>query len=1666
VEALLASVGNRRFTGPATAAVAGAREGLWTMRNNPGIAYLCGPKALYSLLQWRKPEAKGLAVLDAYRSGKHGVSLAELESLAKRAGMPYRPAYRAAGAIPVPSLVHWKVNHYAAIVEQQGDRFHVKDPTFGEDLWLTEATIDAQASGYFMVPEEEKKTLQPVALAQAEAVHGQGYTASSDKDRTTPCDQVKSKAPCDGSPKQPGMADYDVHTMLVSLILTDTPLSYHPPKGHPIHFTLRYNQREANQPANFPFSNLGPKWTHNWLTYIEDSPANALAGVKRIVAGGGAVHYGGYDAATGVYEHGVADTAMLLRTASDPIAYERHLGDGSKEIYAFSDGATSGVRRVFLTQKIDAKGHATRLNYDADLRLLSVVDALGQASVLAYEQAGNPRLITGITDPFGRKAVIAYDAKGRLSSITDPIGIVSAFAYDSGDFVKALTTPYGKTTFAYTGNGTSRTLLITDPYGEKERVEFGQALGIPRVVHDVPKGDILTRPTYHDFRNTAYWGKQTYKDYGRAIGKAEISHWLHTIDNKTSGLLETFKKPLENRIWYNHPGQTSANRANNIRQETHSRIGRVLEDGSSQIFIRRFNDYGRPTYSEDPLGHYVKYEYTANQIDLLEVTRLRDGVEELVARYTWDDRHNMLSATDGRGNTTAYTYNAAGQVLTRTNALGQVTRYDYDQEGYLIRLAEPTGKTHRYGYDEAGRLAAYTDTEGHTRTHGYDALNRLVRTRYDDGSERRYTWDRLDLVRIRDRLGRETRFAYDALRRPISETDHMGRTTRYGYDASGRLLIVTDALDHVTRFEYDIQGRKRAAIDAEGQRTEYIYEHGTSRLVGITDAEQGATDYLYDRANRLIAVTDPNRHTTGYRLDEVGNLLQRTSPDSGTTVYRYDVMGQPSEKTDARGITEQYRYDALNRLQQILSEDSAFDVALSYDGTGYAEEVASERRQTALGRLTGMSDASGKTDWYYNLQADIEQIDTFFAGLGERPYSQYFEYDYSYEPGLGRLTRYLYPNGQRFDYRYDASGRVRAIDTTAFAMTKPVVADVAYHPVASDGIAAYTYGNGLSYRREVDALGRLSELTVAGVDNVLDRRWHYTPAGDVAAIDDVLDAGESRSYGYDPLHRLTDATGPFSYSYDANGNRLSKNGALYTPDANSNRLLAIVAGSEVITLEHDGSGNRVRQAGTTGDERSYQYDPRNRLSRVMEDQKELAGYRYNGFGQRVVKLTPNATEYSLYSPEGERISLIGADGRLSHNTFYWHGRPLAHYRPDSAGIYRFTSGNNKRHAALTFAPGQRRLQLTRYDGSRLDVVIEKAQWQVEETGNATVYRFAIEKPGKKNKTQWLKGWVRLDGPAGQGIAHLIDKTEDHSAKKQTYQLKGERVLEDYYYHTDHLGTPQAITDKDQTIVWQARYAPFGDAALPIHAIDNDLRFPGQYFDRETGLHYNWHRYYDPETGSYLTSDPIGLGGGLNTYAYVGASPLNFIDPSGLERCYAVGQQIRCFEGQMGKEERAIQVAFPAINGPLSPAGVGALAAETALCLAPELRAASGGVRLGSRFFATKSTSKELTTFFPPNNGFIGSTTKTTLQPGQTIDRFGGSDVSRFFSPADTPPAMRALPPGTAQLPLRTFEVLKPISVESGQVAPAFNQIGLGTQFRSNMQLGELLEQGFLKEVTQ
>ena len=139
---------------------------------------------------------------------------------------------------------------------------------------------------------------------------------------------------------------------------------------------------------------------------------------------------------------------------------------------------------------------------------------------------------------------------------------------------------------------------------------------------------------------------------------------------------------------------------------------------------------------------------------------------------------------------------------------------------------------------------------------------------------------------------------------------------------------------------------------------------------------------------------------------------------------------------------------------------------------------------------------------------------------------------------------------------------------------------------------------------------------------------------------------------------------------------------------------------------------------------------------------------------------------------------------------------------------------------------------------------------------------------------------------GNTLTAEIDADTDTETYKQAVFLDNAPVAylvgrDTYAIHSDHLGTPQMVTDKDGEVVWSAEYDPFGMATVNTASLELPYRLPGQYFDTETGTHYNYLRDYDPGTGRYITSDPIGLQGGLNTYAYASNNPLSSIDPLGL-----------------------------------------------------------------------------------------------------------------------------------------------------------------------------------------
>ena len=281
LQLLMDEVGTRGLTGPATEELDGAKEGLWAMRNDPGVAYLCGPMALKNLLLAQGAKPARVNFLDAYRSGPHGVTLQQVAELADQAKLDHTLVFRKPGQpVPVPSIVHWKLSHFAAVVGQNGDLFHIIDPTFGPDLWVSSRALDAESSGYFLVssaaPTADFRLVTP---DEARQVRGMGFTGNNWPFATTIFDsdcrrmrEEKRQSQSSDTDFLNALTSYKFSEMLVSLNLTDTPVGYAPPKGPPVYVTLTYNQREATQPSNFTFFNISPKWSLNWLSYVEDDP--------------------------------------------------------------------------------------------------------------------------------------------------------------------------------------------------------------------------------------------------------------------------------------------------------------------------------------------------------------------------------------------------------------------------------------------------------------------------------------------------------------------------------------------------------------------------------------------------------------------------------------------------------------------------------------------------------------------------------------------------------------------------------------------------------------------------------------------------------------------------------------------------------------------------------------------------------------------------------------------------------------------------------------------------------------------------------------------------------------------------------------------------------------------------------------------------------------------------------------------------------------------------------------------------------------------------------------------------------------------------------------------------------------------------------------------------
>ncbi len=1320
IEKVLHDIDNRPLQGSAVTRIATMRAALEMMKHNPGISFKCGPYALNRLYMVRDSSGRFDQSLVDVQSPSQGFSLSQLQVMARQAGMNYQMAFREPGSPIIPkAVVHWKLNHYSALLSNDSAYVACQDPTtgsrYGEDFWLTIRGLDSSASGYFLVPVGAlPKGWRSVSEGEGNQVYGKGYVPNDPGDHIGDDDEQSCTTNSKDKNLQP-MAQSNVHLGPVSLHIFDRPLYYTPPIGPAVEFIVEYHQKETAQPEHITYSSMGQNWTFKYLSYIKDNPNNPSAAATLYMMGGGIRTFTGYNSQTSSYYPELQSKDVLVRTCAN--CYELRHNDGSKEIYERPDGDNASQRRVFLTQIVDITGNILKLSYDSLLRITALQDALGQVTLLSYDNGSDVYEITQVTDPFGRFAKFHYNELNKLDSITDMIGIVSSFHYADAEFIDQMKTPYGATDFIYKEKHNDSSLLETHyPMGEKERVEFKyQADALSSNGLPIPNNiATFNGNTYLRYRNTFYWDKKAMQDGPGDFLKAKVYHWQHGNsatgeDGRTSPILESVKEPNENRVWFNYQDQNSPAYSNQGMSPTPSKIARVLDDGTSQLTQYSYNNLGKVTSTTDPSKRTTTYKYDTSNINVIEIRQPSNGLNDLLAQYTYNAHHQPLTVTDASGQTTRFSYNDAGQLQNVTNPKNETTRFSYDGYGYLQTVTGPiAGTTVSFTYDGIGRVQTVTDPEGYIIRTDYDALDRPTVITYPDSTYEQIVYDRMDVVKSRDRLGRWTQTVYDSLDRPTKIIDAMGRINQFIWCNCGSLAQIIDPLNRITTFTRDLQGRLITKTYDDGKSINYSYEKTTSRLKEVVDTKGQKTQYNYfiddnlkkiDYANALITTGsvsfayDPNynriasmRDTTGvtnYTYNSVGLL-----PDLGANqlasidgplandviLYNYDTLGRVNGRS-INGVVSSVVFDALGRVTNAINTLGNFDynyvnqtdrlksIAMPYGLNTVFEYFNSkgDQRLREIWNKFGTSTIS-KFDYDYNQEGQIIKW-TQQSGTAS-PISYVFDHDLVDQLLSAVLKTDKSPLGfKKFAYQYDSAGNrtMEQIDNSIILSNYNALNQLTDRKTAEPSRSNPTF--------PLIAPVIVTNSSHIGTDTILQAPTTTVPTSP-----------------YIDLTKLND-----TLSYDDNGNTISTPGIVYGWDA-VDRLVSITRGSNVTEFVYDGLSRRIAEKLNgivikrwlwDGKELAEERDTSgvNVVKRFFAQGEEINGVAYYftkdhlGSIREMVDSSGVVQARYDYDPYGRKMKTYGTmEADFGFTGHYYHAASNLHltlYRPYSTDLGRW-----------------------------------------------------------------------------------------------------------------------------------------------------------------------------------------------------------------------------------------------------------------------------------------------------------------------------------------------------------------------------------------------------------
>ena len=955
----------------------------------------------------------------------------------------------------------------------------------------------------------------------------------------------------------------------------------------------------------------------------------------------------------------------------------------------------------------------------------------------------------------------------------------------------------------------------------------------------------------------------------------------------------------------------------------------------SRAYTYGYDTRGRLTTVTYPDRTVRTYHYE-NASFLQALTGITDENGQRFATWDYDSTGRAISSKHAGGAEAVTLYHGAFSatanegVTSVTDAFATSRSYFYQVAGGMLRVkrvTQPcpgcTGASASYTYDANGNIATYRDYNGNQTNYGYDLTRNLEISRTEAAGTalaRTITTQWHPVYRLPTKIiapsgvagvDAVTDFTYDAQGNVLQKTITAGARTRQwksAYSALGQVLTSdgprTDVADVTTYTYYGTddpcdacRGNVKTVANALGHVTTFDAYDADGQPTRTTDPNGVATSYVYDLRGRLrtrtINAGNPGAETTAFDYDNAGQLAKVTLPDASSVRYQYDAAHRLTEVVDSLGNVIQYTLDAMgNRIKE-----DVFDPADRLMKT-------QQRVYDALDRLYSDIGAAGQRSTYvYDGNGNLK---TAGDPLNRNTVL-------THDP-LNRLSTSTDAAGGVIQYGYDAADRLLSVKdplnlATAYAydglgnltqLASPDTGISTYVPDAAGNIIGSTDARGQATSYAYDGLNRQTLATFAD--------------GSVALEHDNVATGGAYAKGR--LTRVTDPSGSTAYTYDALGRVLSKRQTVGT-DAS--------AKSFAVGYQY-AAGRTTGITYPSGRTVTYAFDAQGRVSGVtMAGQAVLTGVAYFPFGRVQGWTWANGQKYQRsFDSDGRIATLTTGPDTLNYGSGSWafgydglnrlttaavpQGEPLAYAYDGNGNRRQETQGT----AVTSYGYGATSNRLQGLSGARSRSFTYDAAGSLTGDGSLS-YGY----DGRGRLTQLSSGYRYSINGAGQrvakagpgvatGILHFVYDEQGRligeydatgTVRQELVYLADTPVasvrpasgggVDIFPIYSDHLDTPRLIVNQANQVVWRwltdtygARGANEDPSGLGVFTFN--LRFPGQYYDAETGLHYNYFRDYDPSVGRYVESDPIGLKGGLSTYAYGVSNPVSNTDAFGLD----------------------------------------------------------------------------------------------------------------------------------------------------------------------------------------